>query len=144
VSESDDAFDAFEAMIKRTLGDEMKAHDGVCVELWCALANVDWYHPEKHFAVSYSFRAAGGMIADVIERGGYMDWYCSGSYPDVSDRIQRAFKKEGWIHDALGPICDEPGCLASVSCGTPVPGGKYRSTCSEHAPRFQSREGSGT
>lgn len=137
-----DGYDEFEAMIKRTLGDEMKSNDAACIELWCALANVDWYQPEKHFAVSYSFRAAGGMIADVIERGNYMDWYCSGSYPDVSDRIQRAFKKEGWIHDALGPICDEPGCLASVSCGTPVPGGKYRSTCSNHAPdrRLSRRE----
>jgi hypothetical protein len=136
-----EAFSEFEAAIKRTLGEEMKANDAACVELWSALANVDWYHPEKNYAVSYSFRVAGGMIADMIERGTYMDWYCSGPYPEVSDRIARTLKKEGWISDVLGPICDEPGCIASVSCGTPVPGGTYRSTCSKHAPRFDRSPG---
>lgn len=30
-------------------------------------------------------------------------------------------------------ICDEPGCVKYVECGTPTLGG-YRSTCHEHAP----------
>lgn len=134
---SDEAFDAFEAALDKTIGDAMRADEEVCRELWSALANVDWYHPEKHYNVGYSFRAAGGMIADrILKRGTYMDWYCNSPYPQVSDRIRRAMKKEGWIFDDLGSICDEPGCLLSVTCGTPAPNDPkgYRTTCSKHAP----------
>jgi hypothetical protein len=30
-------------------------------------------------------------------------------------------------------VCDEPGCWAETSCGTPTPSG-YRRTCGKHAP----------
>lgn len=31
-------------------------------------------------------------------------------------------------------VCDEPGCDADHTCGTPSPHG-YRMTCNEHMPR---------
>lgn len=35
------------------------------------------------------------------------------------------------LKDVLN-LCDEPGCFREVSCGFPVEGGGYRSTCSDH------------
>lgn len=138
----DDPFAEFEAAIERQFGDELRKPDGMGAELWSALANVDWYHPEKHLAVSYSFRAAGGMIAEIIGAGCYMDWYCSGPYAEVSSRVAHAMRKEGWIYDDIGSICDEPGCIKTVSCC-----GEGRATCSEHSPwlkRILPRRGNGT
>jgi hypothetical protein len=35
--------------------------------------------------------------------------------------------------ETLVVACDEPGCSAKVTCGTPTPDG-YRNTCGKHAP----------
>lgn len=49
--------------------------------------------------------------------------------------LEGAFDALGW--DDPYPIpdskCDDPGCTARVTCGTPTDSG-YRRTCSEHAP----------
>jgi hypothetical protein len=57
-----------------------------------------------------SWRYAGGIVADILDEGDYMDWYCSGMggpvggmavagyLPEgvVSDEIEDDFKKLGW------------------------------------------------
>jgi hypothetical protein len=124
--------DSFEQALRDGLGDTIQ-DDAIATHLWCALANVDWYNPTTHEEASYSFRAAGGLIAELRGHGDYMDWYCCGPYPQVSDHIARVLKKRGWIYDDVGPICDEPGCLISAGCGTPTASG-YRHTCFDHQP----------
>lgn len=47
-----------------------------------------------------SFRAAGDLIAAILGRGDYMDWYCSGQYATVSERIDSAMSAEGWTWEA--------------------------------------------
>lgn len=124
--------DSFEQALRDGLGDTIQ-DDEIAKQLWSALANVDWYNPATHEKASYSFRAAGSLIADLRSHGSYMDWYCCGPYAQVSDHIARVLKKQGWIYDDMDAICDEPGCLKSASCGTPAASG-YRFTCVEHKP----------
>jgi hypothetical protein len=124
--------DSFEQALRDGLGGTIK-NDEIAKQLWSALANVDWYNPTTREDASYSFRAAGGLIAELRGEGDYMDWYCCGPYAEVSDHIARVLKKQGWIADAMPSICDEPGCLNFVSCGTPTEGG-YRHTCGDHQP----------
>ncbi len=126
-------FERFEQDLREGLGDEIK-NDETAQQLWSALANVDWYHPETHAHVSYSFRAGGGLIAELRGEGSYMDWYCCGPYATVSDHIARVMKKRGWIYDDMPGICDEPGCLEFAGCGTPTPE-RCRWTCGKHMPR---------
>ena len=76
------------------------------IELWSALANVDWYHesdpnPEESDC-GYSFRGAGSLIASMLCSGDYMDWYCSGPDSVVSEFIGSAMAGKGWrykLHD---------------------------------------------
>ena len=124
--------DAFEMMIVRVFGERMRTDDELCSQIWSALANIDWYHPANYDSASYSFRAAGDLIAAIRGTGCYIDWYCSGPDASITDEIRQSFKKEGWIPDSTPSICDEPGCLEYVSCGWPTEDGGYRSTCGSH------------
>lgn len=92
--------DRFEDAVARQLGEQMKTDDVLCTEVWCALANVDWRH-ENGDEASYSFRAAGDLVAAIRGSGDYMDWYCSGPSGDVSDTVADAMAKEGWTWEAL-------------------------------------------
>ena len=93
-----DEADAFEMAVARCLGDAMKSDPTLCAEMWSALANMDWVH-ENGDTAAYTFRAAGDLIAAVIGKGDYLDWYCSGEYAQVSQRVEDALAKEGWQPD---------------------------------------------
>lgn len=92
--------DPFENAVERALGPAMREDDTLCVELWSALANIDWTHASGETA-GYSFRAAGSLVAAILGRGCYMDWYCSGPYAVVSERIESALAAEGWTHQVI-------------------------------------------
>lgn len=122
----------FAEALRVGLGDKIK-DDDVAKLLWSALANVEWYHIESHAEVGYSFRAAGALIADLRGEGDYLDWYCCAPDRQVSVLISHTLRKQGWIYDDIGLICDEPGCIEQASCGAPSDSG-YRRTCFDHMP----------
>lgn len=94
------AHDAFEMAVNRALGDAMREDAELCKQMWSALANVEWTH-ENGDTAAYSFRAAGDLIAAIRGTGNYMDWYCSGPYSFVCERIGTALAKEGWTYEEL-------------------------------------------
>jgi hypothetical protein len=126
-------YDHFEDIISKYLGERMKTDAALCSRIWSSLANVNWYFIKSSQLIvcGYSFRAAGGMIADIRQQGDYMDWYCSGPYQTVDEEFRKIMKKEGFIADDMNPICDEPGCLEDGSCGFHDDTG-YRYTCTQH------------
>lgn len=87
--------DDFEMSVAALLGGRMKRDDALCAEVWSSLANGEWYRANGDTA-SYSFRAAGDLIAAVIGRGDYIDWYCSGPYATCSERVALALAPRGW------------------------------------------------
>lgn len=93
--------DLFAQALNRALGEQMRCPiygDIVCAQVWSALANVDWKH-EHGDTASYSFRAAGDLIASIKGAGMYMDWYCSGPSATVAGYIEDAMLAEGWTVD---------------------------------------------
>ena len=63
--------------------EKTKESDTYAQNLYAAMCNVDWVRNEawpilKDQRWSCSWRHAGGIIADMQEKGDYIDWYCSG------------------------------------------------------------------
>jgi len=85
----------------------LRENEDFGVELWSAMANVDWYNdsdPNKT-DVGRSFRAAGSLIASMLCHGDYLDWYCSGPDGIVSEFIAEAMALKGWHYEvSIEPI----------------------------------------
>jgi hypothetical protein len=92
-----------------------KARDSACYaqNIYAALCNNDFQKQEVWPMLagqtwSCSWRYAGGIVADMLERGDYIDWYCSGiqetdspndgyvSEGVVTEEISHDFKRLGW------------------------------------------------
>lgn len=103
--------DEFELAVDRVLGPAIRADRNVGVALWSALANVDWVRADGATA-SYSFRAAGDLIAAIVGQGeDYMDYYCSAPYATVAEWIAEAMAKEGWhaVPEEITPLLPKEG-----------------------------------
>lgn len=98
--------DAFEMAVNRALGEQLrkegpgegwagKSRTMLGSRLWGSLANVDWRH-ENGDTAGYSFRAAGDLIAAIVGKGDYMDWYCTACDGNVDEQVAEALAKEGW------------------------------------------------
>jgi len=102
--------------------DKAKASESYAQNIYAALCNQDWQKNEiwpilKDQIYSCSWRYAGGIVADMVEAGDYIDWYCSGirggDEPDVykdsplpskfvpegtvTEEIRQDFFKLGWV-----------------------------------------------
>lgn len=70
--------------------------------LYAALCNNDFEFDGKEW--SCSWRHAGGIIADILEKGDYIDWYCSGIEASngnveegaITEEIKLDLEKIGW------------------------------------------------
>lgn len=54
-------------------------------DVWPLLTDKRW---------SASWRSAGGIVANMIEKGDYIDWYCSGIHSDWDDESYNGATKE--------------------------------------------------
>ena len=86
--------------------DKAKASESYAQNIYAALCNQDWQKNDvwpllKGETYSCSWRYAGGIVADMIEQGDYIDWYCSGirggDEPDVynNTKLPGNFVSEG-------------------------------------------------
>lgn len=83
--------------------------------LYAALCNNRFFYGDNEWTCSW--RYAGGIIADILQSGDYMDWYCSGvgssingyvRESDVTEEIRLDLIKLGWIIKPYEPRL-EPG-----------------------------------
>jgi hypothetical protein len=70
--------------------DKAKANESYAQNIYAALCNQDWQKNDvwpllKGQTYSCSWRYAGGIVADIVEAGDYIDWYCSGIKGDITE-----------------------------------------------------------
>lgn len=119
----------FERELRSTdwICNKAKASKSYAQNIYAALCNQLWQKIDvlpilKDESWGCTWRHAGGIVADMIESGDYLDWYCSGIGPTgngnghnndpgltyvsegtVTDEIREDFKRLGWRpfnHDA--------------------------------------------
>lgn len=79
--------------------DKAKARESYAQNIYAALCNQSWQRNDiwpllKDETYSCSWRYAGGIVADMIESGDYIDWYCSGIRGDLTeDQIASALEQ---------------------------------------------------
>lgn len=93
-----------------------KSSEYYAQNIYAALCNMQWQKMDvvpilRDEFWSCSWRYAGGLVAELIEAGDYMDYYCSGignkldevenrkgyvSESEVTDEIREDFAKIGW------------------------------------------------
>ena len=79
--------------------DKAKANEYYAQNLYAAICNNDFVKndvwpilTDKRWSASW--RSAGGIVANMIEKGDYIDWYCSGIKGDLSDEEYNNLTKE--------------------------------------------------
>jgi hypothetical protein len=97
----------------KELCNKVKQSDNYAQNLYAAMCNMTWQSREfwqemKGEAWSCSWRHAGGIVADMQEKGDYIDWYCSGignsedGYGLSGDKPEQgAYVPEGVITDEI-------------------------------------------
>jgi hypothetical protein len=92
--------------------EKVRNRDDYAQNIYAALCNMRWQKLDVMPILtdqywSCTWRSAGGIVAELLERGDYLDWYCSGARDDdgskgyvsestVTDEIREDFKKLGW------------------------------------------------
>jgi hypothetical protein len=105
--------------------DKVKASDNYAQNLYAAMCNMQFIKLSvipilKNQRWSASWRHAGGIIADMQEKGDYIDWYCSGignqesgfgldSYQPTPDPDGRDYVPESHVTDEIRKDLQELG-----------------------------------
>jgi hypothetical protein len=94
--------------------EKVRNSDTYAQNLYAAMCNMRWIRREmwpilKEETWSCSWRSAGGIVANMQQKGDYINWYCSGirdldapddgSVPEgtITEEIERDLNKLGWI-----------------------------------------------
>jgi hypothetical protein len=73
---------------------KMRASKQYCKRFYATLCNNELMYGVH--MTGYSWRATGGLIADILGEGDYMDWYCSGGEGNIDDEVQDDLLEIEW------------------------------------------------
>lgn len=104
----------------RWIIEKARASDTYAQNIYAAMCNIRWQKRDVLLVLkdeywSCSWRSAGGIVADILGKGDYIDWYCSGigdglgngdaegvkgyvSEGVVTQEIEDDFYKLGWVY----------------------------------------------
>ena len=80
-----------------TIKSKMRASKDYCKRFYAAMCNTDVYKVGAEGEYGMSWRSAGGLIADILGEGDYLNWYCSGNEGFVDDEVAYDLNTIGWI-----------------------------------------------
>ena len=93
--------DRFERDVAELLAQQIRSDEAVGARLWSSMSNIEWHHVDDS-TISYSFRSAGDLIARIVGKGCYLDWYMSGPVGLVDPEIATALATRGWHPEPMG------------------------------------------
>lgn len=91
----------FEQDLQELFKDRMIEDEEFCMDIWAALSNVSWHNVKTGENYSCSFKYAGSLIAKIIGKGDYLDWYCCTKDCVVTEEIEEGLNSLGWEPEQL-------------------------------------------
>lgn len=95
--------------------EKARTRDAYAQNIYAALCNMRWQKKELFPILgeqfwSCSWRSAGGIVADMLQKGDYIDWYCSGmggmsGYDKDSETFEQWQARTGYVSEAT--VTDE-------------------------------------
>lgn len=86
--------------------DKARNSEVYCQELYASLCNNQFFYGDKEWTCTW--RTAGGIVADILQKGDYIDWYSSGNEGFVTEEIKLDLLMMGWTirdHDEYMNEC---------------------------------------
>lgn len=103
--------------------EKVRTNDSYAQNLYAAMCNMRWQKLDvlpilKDEYWSCSWRHSGGIIADMQQKGDYIDWYCSGirndGYQDDLDTVTpNQYVSEGLVTDEIKDDLNKLGWVPS-------------------------------
>lgn len=104
--------------------EKARANESYAQNIYAALCNMRWQKLDvlpilKDEYWSCSWRHSGGIVADMLGKGDYIDWYCSGirggDEPDVYENspLPGTFVSEGTVTDEVKEDLNKLGWVPS-------------------------------
>jgi hypothetical protein len=86
--------------------DKAKANQVYAQNIYAAICNnqfirLDVWQLLKEEYWTASWRDAGGIVADILGEGDYIDWYCSGSGGPLGGMTVQGYLPEGVVSDEI-------------------------------------------
>lgn len=91
--------------------EKARANDAYAQNIYAALCNMRWCKRDMWPVLaeqycSYSWRYAGGIVADMLQQGDYIDWYCSGmgglnQEYDSKETAEEWSKRTGYVPEGV-------------------------------------------
>ena len=86
--------------------DKVRGNEQYARDLYAALCNNQFQRQDvmpvlRDQRWSCTWRYAGGIIADMMGQGDYIDWYCAGREGEVTDEVREDLLRLGWR------VCDD-------------------------------------
>lgn len=81
----------------QTIKNKMRASKLYCKKFYAAMCNTNVYKVGAEGEWGVSWRSAGGLVADILGEGDYLNWYCSGNEGFVDDEIADDLNEIGWV-----------------------------------------------
>jgi len=89
--------DIFERDLTELCGERARSSDYAAMELWCALANVQWCRGKGTNLVEFTFACAAGLVLEVSGHANVREYKTAGRHPGrVADWIRDALGQRGW------------------------------------------------
>jgi hypothetical protein len=90
--------------------EKARKHEYYAQNIYAALCNMRWQKLDtfpilKDEYWTCSWRHAGGVVADMLQKGDYIDWYCSGIQDYSSDQADPRFNGGGYVPE--GTVTEE-------------------------------------
>jgi hypothetical protein len=86
--------------------EKARSREDYAQNIYAALCNMRWQRldvmpilKDEHW--SCSWRSAGGVVADMLQQGDYIDWYCSGIQDYSTDEADPNFNGKGYVPEGV-------------------------------------------